>query len=145
GHQPFRGSGRGDDDLGRALQAVADAMGVPLATINLLDDERHRDEEGAYKLTEMIAEHGAPLVIPPGIEGEELADNPYLQGNGVDFYAGVPLILDNGLIVGSLVILDYAEHPFGEEDLARLQQMATDLVARFGNEPSGEEVPARVA
>lgn len=138
GHQPFRGAGRGDDDLGRALEAVADAMGVPLATINLLADERHRDEEGAYKLTEMIAERGRPLVIPPGIEGEELADNPYLQGNGVDFYAGVPLTLDNGLTVGSLVILDYEEHPFGDEDLAKLQQLAADLVARFGNAPAGQ-------
>lgn len=111
-------------------------MGVPLATINLLDDERHRDEEGAYKLTEMIAEGGKPLVIPPGMEGEKLADNPYLQGNGVDFYAGVPLTLDTGLTVGSLVILDYDKHPFGEADLVKLQQLAADLVARFGNPPA---------
>ncbi len=140
GHQPFRGAGRGDDDLGRALQAVADAMEVPLATINLLDDDRHRQEEGAYKLTEMIAERAAPLVIPPGIEGAALADNPYLQGNGVDFYAGVPLTLDNGLTVGSLVILDYEEHPFGEGELAKLQQMAADLVERFGNAPGEQQV-----
>jgi GAF domain-containing protein len=145
GHQPFRGAGRGNDDLARALQAVAEAMGVPLATINLLDDERHRDEEGAYKLTEMIAERGTPLVIPPGIEGEELADNPYLQGNGVDFYAGVPLTLDNGLTVGSLVILDYEEHPFGDEDLGKLQQLAADLVARFGNAPSTQTAASNVA
>ncbi|RYE58929.1 MAG: AI-2E family transporter, partial [Rhizobiaceae bacterium] len=42
GQQPFRGAGRGDDELGRALKAIADEMGVPLATVNLLDDERHR-------------------------------------------------------------------------------------------------------
>lgn len=143
GHQPFRGAGRGNDDLGRALQAVAEAMGVPLATINLLDDERHRDEEGAYKLTEMIVERGTPLVIPPGIEGEELADNPYLQGNGVDFYAGVPLTLDNGLTVGSLSILDYEEHQFGDEDLGKLQQLAADLVARFGNAQDAQTAPRR--
>jgi GAF domain-containing protein len=135
GHQPFLGAGRGDDELGRALKAIAEAMAVPLATVNLLADERHRDDEGAYKLTEIIAERKLPLVIPPGIEGEVLSDNPYLQANGVDFYAGVPLTLDSGVTVGSLVILDYQEHPFSEEDLARLQQMAADLVERFGNAP----------
>lgn len=137
GYQPFLGAGRGDDDLGRALKAIAETMAVPLATVNLLADERHRDDEGAYRLTEIIAERNLPLVIPPGIEGEELSDNPYLLANGVDFYAGVPLTLDTGVTVGSLVILDYQEHPFGEEDLARLQQMAADLVERFGNAPPG--------
>jgi predicted PurR-regulated permease PerM/GAF domain-containing protein len=135
GRQPFLGAGRGDDELGRALVAIAEAMGVPLATINLLADERHRDDEGAYALTELITERKAPLVIPPGIEGETLSDNPYLQANGVDFYAGVPLTLESGVTVGALVILDYEEHPFAEADLARLQQMAADLVARFGDVP----------
>jgi len=135
GHQPFRGAGRGDDALGKALKAVADAMAVPVATINLLDDERHRSEADAYALTEMIAERNGPLVIPDGAEAKELADNPYLQSNGVAFYAGVPLVLDSGATVGSLVIIDYDEHEFGEGELARLQGLAADLVQRFGNAP----------
>lgn len=142
GHRPFRGAGRGDDELGRALRAVADAMNVPLATINLLDDERHREEEGAYKLTETIAERGTPLVISPDIEGGEFAENPYLQANGVDFYAGVPLTLASGLTVGSLVIVDYEAHQFEEDDLVRLQQLAADLVARFGDTPPQEAATA---
>jgi predicted PurR-regulated permease PerM len=143
GHEPFRGAGRGDDDLGRALEAVAGTMGVPLATINLLDDERHRGEEDAYKLTEMIAERGEPLVIHPGTDGEDLAENPYLQSNGVDFYAGVPLTLNNGLVVGSLVIIDYEERNFGEEELAKLQHLATELVNRFGDAPAEPELEAK--
>jgi GAF domain-containing protein len=145
GHQPFRGAGRGDDALGRALEAVAETMGVPLATINLLDDERHRDEEDAYKLTELIAERGEPLVIHPGTDGENLADNPYLQSNGVDFYAGVPLTLKNGLTVGSLVIIDYEDHELGEEDLAKLQKLAADLVERFGDASDEPTVAATLS
>ena len=145
GHQPFRGAGRGDDALGRALETVAEKMGVPLATINLLDDERHRGEEGAYKLTEMIAERGAALVIHPGTADENLAENPYLQSNGVDFYAGVPLTLKNGLTVGSLVIIDYEEHEFGDEELAKLQTLATELVERFGDGAGQPTVAAKVS
>lgn len=130
--QPFKGAGRGDDALGQALKSVAEAMGVPVATINLVDDERHRRETDAYKLTELIVARGEPLIIHPGASGEELAANPYLQGNGVDFYAGVPLTLANGKTVGSLVIVDYDKHPFGDEDLARLQELAAGLVDRFG-------------
>jgi GAF domain-containing protein len=139
GHQPFRGAGRGDDALGKALEAVAQTMNVPLATINLLDDERHRDEGDAYKLTELIVERGTPLVINAGKDGGELAENSYLQSNGVDFYAGVPLTLDNGLTVGSLVIIDYEERGFGEDELMKLQELGADLVARFGNAPAAAQ------
>lgn len=132
-HQPFRGSGRGDDALGQALRGVADAMAVPVATINLIDDERHRSDADAYRLTEIIAERGGPLVIPTEGEAKEIADNPYLQSNGVSFYAGVPLILGSGQTVGALVIMDYAAHPFGAEDLAQLETLAADLVMRFGS------------
>lgn len=139
GHQPFRGAGRGNDALGKALEAVAQTMNVPLATINLLDDERHRDEGDAYKLTEMIVARGTPLVINAGKDGGELAENSYLQSNGVDFYAGVPLTLDNGLTVGSLVIIDYEERGFGEDELVKLQELGADLVARFGNAPAAAQ------
>ena len=111
-------------------------MQVPVATINLLDDERHRSDADAYKLTEIITQSGKPLVVPGGTEGEVLADNPYLQSNGVTFYAGVPLVLDTGLTVGSLVIIDYEEHELGDADLLKLQDLAADLVLRFGNVPS---------
>ncbi len=103
--QPFKGAGRGDDALGRALEEVAHAMGVPVATINLLDDERHKDDPDAYRLTETIVQQGVPLVVRSE-NGGELTENPYLQSNGVDFYAGVPLTLPSGETVGSLVIVD---------------------------------------
>lgn len=142
GHRPFRGAGRGDDALGHALETVAETMEVPVATINLLDDERHREDVDAYKLTELIAARGAPLVIHSGKAGDELAENSYLQGNGVDFYAGVPLTLDDGTTVGSLVLIDYEERDFGEADLETLQSLAADLVARFGNAPTAQPVAA---
>lgn len=130
---PFRGAGRGNDALGLALEEVASTFGVPVATINLLDDLRHRDDEDAYALTRMIAETGTPIVIHPSRSDEPHADNAYLQGNGVEFYAGVPLTLATGTTVGSLVVVDYEERPFAEDDLARLSELAADLVRRFGD------------
>jgi predicted PurR-regulated permease PerM/GAF domain-containing protein len=129
--QPFKGAGRGDDALGRALEDVAHAMGVPVATINLLDDERHKDDPDAYRLTETIVQHGVPLVVRSE-DGGELTENPYLQSNGVDFYAGVPLTLPTGKTLGSLVIVDYKQHDFTEADVQRLSGFAADLVRRFG-------------
>ena len=135
---PFRGAGRGNDALGLALKEVAGALDVPVATINLLDDLRHQDDEDAYALTKLMAETRVPLVIHPSRTDEPHADNAYLQGNGVEFYAGVPLTLASGTTVGSLVVVDYKEREFGDEELAKLGELAASLVRRFGDTPASD-------
>ena len=130
---PFEGAGRGDDALGHALEQIADTLGVPLATINLLDDERHQDDADAFRLTQKITSTGEPLVIQVQSATDGLDANPYLLSNGVELYAGVPLTLANGETVGTLTIMDYDKHEFGEADLERLKAYAGELVERFGN------------
>jgi hypothetical protein len=132
----FAGAGRGDDALGRALEDIADQLGVPLATINLVDDERHRDDADAFRLTQTITSSGEPLVIHMGSASDGLEANSYLISNGVELYAGVPLTLASGETVGTLTVMDYDAHEFGDAELEKLQACAADLVARFGNAPA---------
>lgn len=134
-HRPFEGAGRGDDVLGQALDSIAAAMGVPLATINLVDDERHRADDDAYKLTELVVTSGKPLVVHAGEENAGLETNSYLIANGVDFFAAVPLTLAGGEVVGALAIVDYEKREFSETDRERLQQLAAGLATRFGDPP----------
>ena len=130
---PFEGAGRGAAALEPALEQIADTLGVPLATINLLDDERHQDDADAFRLTQKITSTGEPLVIQVQSATDGLDANPYLLSNGVELYAGVPLTLANGETVGTLTIMDYDKHEFGEADLERLKAYAGELVERFGN------------
>ena len=143
----FAGAGRGDDALGRALEDIADQLGVPLATINLVDDERHRDDADAFRLTQTITSTGEPLVIHMGSASDGLEANSYLISNGVELYAGVPLTLASGETVGTLTVMDYEPHEFGDAEVEKLQACAADLVARFGNAqaPAGRTAPPRKA
>lgn len=129
--RPFAGAGRGDDALGRAVQQVADSFAVPVATINLIEDERHMEEEDAFRLTRLVVDTGEPLVIHSETPHPLVGDNAYLQTNGVDLYAGAPLTLADGRCVGALVLLDYEPRAFSEDDVARLKEAAEDLVRRF--------------
>ena len=61
-----------------------------------------------------------------------VGDNAYLQTNGIDLYAAVPLVLADGSCVGALALLDYEKRDFSPEDVARLVADAEDLVRRFG-------------
>jgi GAF domain-containing protein len=67
-----------------------------------------------------------------------VGENAYLQTNGIDLYAGAPLILPDGECVGALVLLDHEPRAFTDEDVARLMAAADDLVQRFGD----QEAPA---
>ncbi|MGB3025781.1 AI-2E family transporter [Paradevosia shaoguanensis] len=109
-----------------ALEEVAEAMGVPLATINLLSDERHRDDADAYRLTQTVTESGDPLIAGPQDTEEP---NLYLQSNGIDFYAAVPLLVDDEP-VGALAIIAYEPRTLSDEEVERLKELATQLVAK---------------
>jgi GAF domain-containing protein len=131
---PFAGAGRGDDALGQALDAVAERFGVPVAAINLVEDERHMQDEDASRLTLLVTERREPLVVHSDAPNPLVGDSLHLQTNGIDLYAGVPLILPDGRCVGALVLLAYEPRPFTPQDVAALGAAADDLVARFAQD-----------
>ncbi|WEK03372.1 MAG: AI-2E family transporter [Candidatus Devosia phytovorans] len=130
---PFAGGGRGSDSLGRALDALAELFKVPAAIINLVDDQRHLDDEEASKLTLLVAENRQPLVVHSDQPNPLVGDSAYLQTNGIDLYAGVPLVLKDGSCPAVLVLIDYEQHTFSAQDTKALLLAADELVARFGH------------
>jgi predicted PurR-regulated permease PerM/GAF domain-containing protein len=136
--QPFAGAGRGDDALGRALEAVAEEFGMAAAVINLIDDQRHLEDEEAARLTLLVSENRSVLVVHSDKPHPQVGDNAYLQTNGIDLYAAAPLVLPDGRIAGALALVDYEPKSFTEEDIARLEQTAVDLVRRFGQPPQAQ-------
>lgn len=138
--RPFAGAGRGNDALGKAIQKIADEFDVSVAAINLLHDERHIDEREAYELTKIIAETKRPLIIASNTD-VLFRDNAFLQTNGIDLYAGVPLILPDGECVGALVLLDNKARAFSDSDVVSLTKSAENLVELFGGPASAPPAP----
>jgi predicted PurR-regulated permease PerM len=122
---------RGDELLAQSLQQIANRFNVPVASVNLLDDERHKEDEDAYRLTKLVCETGKPVIIPSDPPNPALAANAYLQTGGIHLYAGVPLNLPSGECVGALVLLDYKVHPLTGEEVAALVEAGEELVRRF--------------
>src|SRR5690606_30463597 len=130
--QPFAGLGRGDDELGRALDDIAERFGVPAAVINILDDDRHLEDFDAAKLTQLTIDSQTALIVHTNAHDARIGDNSYLLTNGIDFYASVPLVLADGRKIGALALIDYEPHAFTPEDAERLAGEAAALVERFG-------------
>lgn len=62
---------------------------------------------------------------------ERFADNPYVQEEGIRFYAGVPLTTPGGHKIGTVCILDHQPRSLSESDLETLSDLAAMVVGEL--------------
>lgn len=75
---------------------------------------------------------GVPIIVPDTLKDERFHDNPLVTGDlGIRFYAGVPLILDEGLAVGTLCVLDTRPRTFLSDDRRALQIIGNQVMAHL--------------
>ncbi len=113
---------------------------VPVAFISLMDGHRqwHKACVGteAYQADRrdtfcrhMVAS-GEPLVILDAQLDARVADNQHVTvPGGIRFYAGVPLRIADGPVIGTVCAIDVVPRKFDEEDLEALKDLAA-VVAR---------------
>ncbi|GMR22318.1 MAG: hypothetical protein BMS9Abin37_0658 [Acidobacteriota bacterium] len=128
------------DDLTRIASYVC---GTPIAVISLIDDERQwfKSAVGMDGASETPREHSfcahaildrEMLVIPDTLEDARFKDNPWvLSGPAVRFYAGAPLVTEEGLALGSLCVADNTPRELTNEQRALLQALARAVVSRM--------------
>ena len=65
------------------------------------------------------------MIVPDTFLDTRFADNPLVINEPrIRFYAGCPLILDDGACIGSLCVIDTRPRSLDEADLARLRDLA---------------------
>ena len=135
---PLSGSGRGNDALGQELDRIAERLSMPVASIYLLDDERHKADEDAARLTRHIVDTEEALIMRLDEPHPVLGESAYIQTNSIGLYVGVPLLQLDGQAIGALVVMDYEARPFSDEEVLALRSSAAEIMQRFGNaEPVG--------
>lgn len=119
--------------------AASDACGVPIALISLVDEERqwfkskvglcvdqtHRDHAFcAYAI------HGdQPLIITDATTDPRTRDNPLVLGEPhIRFYAGAPLINEDGFALGTLCVIDTVPRDLTDAQLTSLTTLAGRVV-----------------
>lgn len=131
----------GDAELQRIVGFGARLLGVPFAFVNLLDDQwqfHHAstvaDGPGmagsrspeAESLCRYVVLSGEPLLLGDLLAIPELREHPAVVRTGLRSYAGVPLRLADGQIVGTFCIADEIPHEWDERVVQLLDSMAAD-------------------
>lgn len=124
----------------KIVQFAASEFEVPIALISLVDENRQwfkarvgldvceTSRDLAFCAHALHASE--PLLIPNALQDERFFDNPLVAGPPhIRFYVGAPLILADGLAIGTLCLIDTKAHPFDELDQAILCTLR-DLVVQ---------------
>jgi GAF domain-containing protein len=109
---------------------------VPIALVSLVDADRVwfkanvglggvKNVPRGESLCSLAVLNSDPTIFEDAINEPCLLANPLVSGNfGLRFYAGAPLVTEDGLNIGTFCIVDKQPREFTESDKKMLVQMA---------------------
>jgi phosphoribosyl 1,2-cyclic phosphodiesterase/CheY-like chemotaxis protein len=124
-----------EERFDRLTRIAAAALGVPVALVSLIDADRQWFKsacgiEGGETPRDMsfcahaILQHDV-MIVADALLDERFADNPAVTGGPrVRFYAGCPLILDDGCCVGTLCLIDQRPRQLDAQEIKLLRDLA---------------------
>jgi GAF domain-containing protein len=127
------------DDIGALVRDIA---GTPIGIISLVDENRQWFKSciglDAKETPRNISFCGhtilqrTPLLINDALDDPRFCDNPLVTGEpGIRFYAGAPILLDNGTALGTVCVIDRKPRELSlmqRSALRLLRQTAAHLV-----------------
>lgn len=126
---------RDDERFERLTRLAKKLFQVPIALISLLDRDRQwllacqglNERETSRNVSfcgHAILQKG-PFIVNDARQDERFYDNPLVTGEPyIRFYAGYPVHLPDGAIVGTICLVDSTPRAFSQEDIASLQDLA---------------------
>ncbi|MFN4162964.1 MAG: ATP-binding protein [Ferrovibrio sp.] len=128
-----------DARFDRLVQLATRVFGTAGAMISLVDSDRlWFKAHSGIDLREIPREHGLcawailkdeVCVIEDASQDRRFADNPFVAGvGGLRFYAGAPLVGQDGQAVGTLAIFDGVARRFDDKAQSQLRELAALVV-----------------
>jgi GAF domain-containing protein len=117
---------------------------VPMAMISLIDEDRQwfkscvgvstRENPRDVSFCAHVVFSREPMIVADAFQDMRFADNPLVINEPrIRFYAGYPLILDDGSCIGTLCLLDTRPRTLDGPDLERLHDLADIAVQEIRN------------
>jgi len=115
---------------------------TPVALVSLVDESRQwfksrhgldaRETPLEHSFCVRALQEPAMLVVPDAREDPRFADNPAVTGPPhVRFYAGAPLRLPEGVVIGTLCVIDFVPRQLTDVQLRDLRVLAREVVTHL--------------
>jgi signal transduction histidine kinase len=132
-----------DEDFDAITSLAAAICQIPIALITFIDDKRqwfkshHGTDmtENSRELsfcTHLIDSGDDVMVVPDPAVDERFMNNPVINGaTKLAFYAGVPLVNEDGYALGTLCVLDHEKHTLSTQQIEALKTLAKQVVDKI--------------
>jgi len=142
-----------EEAFDRLTRLAVRLVKVPAAFVSLVDEDRDfyksacgfgeplassRQLEGPT-FCHFTIQSAEPLVIPDTRADPIYRDVPTVQSLGVAAYVGIPILI-NGQAIGAFCAIDTAPHPWTEDEIATLQELAAVAVSEISLRATRAEV-----
>jgi PAS domain S-box-containing protein len=138
--------GTPDAAFDRISELAAMVLGVPVALVSIVDDERQvfvgcvglpepwataRETRLSHSFCQHVVALGAPLVIADARTHPLVRDNAAIRDLDVIAYAGMPLVTADGVVLGSFCAIDVRPREWTASELAILRRIADSVVTEI--------------
>jgi phosphoribosyl 1,2-cyclic phosphodiesterase/CheY-like chemotaxis protein len=124
-----------EERFDRITRLAAALFNVPMAVISLVDEDRQwfksclglnaKQTPRDAAFCAHVVYNREPMIVSDAFQDVRFADNPaVINEPRIRFYAGYPLMLDNGSCIGTLCLLDTRPRTLEGSDLERLHDLA---------------------
>jgi len=137
---------RPSDTFDRLTTLATQLLGVPIALVSLVDDDRQffvscpgvgepwataRETPLSHSFCQYVVATGEPLVVEDARDIDFLRSNLAIRDLGVIAYAGVPLRLSTGEVIGSFCAIENAPRAWTPAELESLKTLAAAAMAEL--------------
>lgn len=128
-----------DEKFDRIVRVASQAAGTSIALLSLVDENRQwfkakvgldvcETERSVAFCHHSIQQH-SPLIVPNAETDDRFASNPLVIGEPhIRFYAGFPLCLASGEVLGTLCVIDTQPRILSDVQIASLTDLAAIIV-----------------
>nr|WP_281261838.1 EAL domain-containing protein [Brenneria roseae] len=129
-----------DDILNKITAMTCQLLKMPTALVTISGTKKqHIKAKTNFALTEMekvgsfdhfAVQTGNILICEDALQDERFKDSPYVtRSPQIRFYAGIPLITEEGYSIGTLCVIDYIPRKFSKTQLHTLRDLAAIVMA----------------
>jgi phosphoribosyl 1,2-cyclic phosphodiesterase/DNA-binding response OmpR family regulator len=131
-----------EETFDRITRLAAAPFNVPIALISLVDENRQwfksclglsaKETLRDVSFCAHVVYSREPMIVADALQDARFADNPLVINEPrIRFYAGYPLILDDGSCIGTLCLLDTRPRSLDGTNLERLHDLADIVLQEF--------------